>query len=121
MSEKKPLAQLAAEHGQTVRDPEKNSPYGWKHRVADTIHGWSQHEYHYQADPVLLTDEEYLAALASAAGDNKKHAPAVAVPPTAKELARRIEENAARIKVLVNEKNEAQPLSGKVEADDSVE
>ncbi len=121
MSEKKPLAQLAAEHGQRVHDPEQNSPYGWKHRVADTIHGWSQHEYHYQADPVMLTDETYLAALHSAAGSNVPHEPAVATPPSAAELARRIEENAARLKVLRDEKNRAQPLSGKVEADDSAQ
>lgn len=119
MSEKKPLAQLAQEHGQTVRDLENNSPYGWKHRVADTIHGWSQHEYHYQADPVMLTDEEYLEALESAAGDNVPHKPAIAVPPTPEELDRRIQENAARIKGLLDEKNGAQPLNGKADDDTS--
>lgn len=120
MSDKKPLAQLAEEHGHKVKDLENNSPYDWKHRVADSIHGWSQHEYHYQADPVMLTDDEYTAALASAAGDNVPHDPAIAVPPTPQELARRIEENAARIKKLRDEKNRAQPLNGKV-SDDSAQ
>lgn len=121
MTDKKPLAQLAAEHGQTVRDPERNSPYGWKHRVADTIHGWSQHEYHYQADPIMLTDQEYLAALASAAGDNVPHEPAIGDPPTPEELAKRIDDNAKAIKKLRDEKEHAQPLSGKVESDDSAQ
>lgn len=120
MSEKKPLARLAEEHGQKVKDLENNSPYGWKHRVADSIHGWSQHEYHYQADPVMLTDDEYLAALESAAGDYTPHGPAVAVPPNADELKERIKENAARIKKLRDEKNSAQPLNGKV-SDDSAQ
>lgn len=120
-TKKKPLAQLAEEHGQKVRDPEQNSAYGWKHRVADTIHGWSSHEYHYQADPVMLTSEEYLSALASAAGDYAPHEAAIAVPPTPEELAKRIADSAAEIKKLRDEKERAQPLSGKVETDDSAQ
>lgn len=36
-----------------------------EHAVADKLHGWSQHEHHYQDKPLLLTQEAYDAALAA--------------------------------------------------------
>lgn len=59
--------------------PQLRSHYGWKHAAADSLHGWSLHAHHYQADPLLLTQADYLAALDAAAEYPLKpaHAPAL--------------------------------------------
>jgi hypothetical protein len=36
-----------------------------KHAAAEFLHGWSQHEHHYQDAPLLLTRENYEAALSA--------------------------------------------------------
>lgn len=98
--ELKSLDQLATENDQIAPHVDGGHKYLWQHRVADQIHGWSAHEYHYQADPVMLTTAAYLSALESAKGDNAPHEPAIAVPPTREELDARIkktlEANAAK-------------------------
>jgi hypothetical protein len=46
------------------------------HAVADKLHGWTQHEHHYQAAPLKLTRADYEAALDKACNQTTK----VAVP-----------------------------------------
>lgn len=41
---------------------------------ADYLHGWKDHAYHFQAEPLLLTKEDFLAAL-KAAGEYPTAAP----------------------------------------------
>lgn len=60
---------------QTASAPEKKTPAQWRddpladkrafweHAVADKLHGWSDHEHHYAQQPLLITQEEYTAAL----------------------------------------------------------
>ena len=102
-AELKTLPELAAEHGQVAPEHPDGHLYLWQHRVADVIHGWSVHEYHYQADPVRLTSEDYLAALESAKGDNVPHEGALVEPPSREELDARIVEASAALKAKKDE------------------
>src|SRR5690606_39997056 len=47
--------------------PQAPSHWAWKHAVADKLHGWAEHAYHYADDPLLMTEADYLAALEAAA------------------------------------------------------
>ncbi|MBA2724284.1 MAG: hypothetical protein H0U56_15630 [Methylibium sp.] len=38
-----------------------------RHAAADSLHAWGYHAYHYQAEPLLLTEQDYDAALKAAA------------------------------------------------------
>ncbi len=40
--------------------------YSWQHACADAAHGWSHHAYHYQAEPLLLSEADYMAAIDAA-------------------------------------------------------
>lgn len=59
--------------------PQLRTHPSWQHAAADSLHGWSQHAHHYQAEPLLLAQADYLAALEAAAEYPNKpaHAPAL--------------------------------------------
>ena len=65
--------------------PQLRTHYDWRHAVADALHGWSQHAYHYQAEPLLLTETHYCAALDAAAEYPTKPAHVPAFGRTKKE------------------------------------
>lgn len=48
------------------RIPQSVTHYDPAHAAADALYGWSQHAYHFQASPFLLTQEQYVEALARA-------------------------------------------------------
>lgn len=114
------LDALAAEFGQkhAKHDPD-DSPYKQDHRVADSLHGWSLHNYHYQADPVRLTRAVYQTALEAARGikgshPGNGHTPvkaAVATPPTRVELDQRIAAAAAQNAAVKADKRTADTAS----------
>jgi len=47
--------------------PQVDSFAHWKHSAADALHGWSEHAYHFQTSPFVLTERDYRMALAAAA------------------------------------------------------
>lgn len=103
------LEELAERHGHTAKVVDKwDAPFDWKHRVAAHIHGWDAHNYHYQADPILLTDDEYKAAIAAAESGLEPHDKAIGKPPSPEELARRIEEQAKELEAAKAEREQAQ-------------
>ena len=73
------LDKLAEMHNQLAPVAVDGGRFFAKHRVADTLHGWSHYEYH-QGCPVLLTVEDYRKALedhTAEDGSYKVHEPAV--------------------------------------------
>lgn len=62
------------------RIPQSTTHADWQHAAADKLHGWGRHAYHYQAEPMLLTQDDYQAALDAAAEYPNKpaHEPAMA-------------------------------------------
>lgn len=117
MSEKFTLRQLAEKCGHLAkRTDAEDSPFDAQHRVADFVHGWSQHEYHYQQDAVMLTESDYCAALESASALHVPHEPAIAEPPSREELDRRIKEQAEAIKKAQAERKQAEDAVKKDEA-----
>lgn len=42
------------------------SHWKWEHAIADQLHGWKEHAYHYPDNPLLLTESDYLAAVEAA-------------------------------------------------------
>ena len=80
---KKSLHQLASENGQLAFEPgrlqpDNTKPYKWQHLVADRLHGWSEHNYHYEQKPVMLETDDYLAALKAAEDGLSPHLLAIA-------------------------------------------
>lgn len=67
--------------------PQLSTHPSWQHAAADSLHGWSQHAHHYQAEPLLLTQSDYQAALDAAAEYPNKpaHAAAFGKPKQPKE------------------------------------
>lgn len=63
------------------RIPQSVTHADWQHAAADALYGWSEHAYHYQAQPFLLTQEQYEAALAAAARYPLCGPLAAALPP----------------------------------------
>jgi len=59
--------------------PQTVDHYRWRHAIADKLHGWSDHDYHYADDPVRLSEQDYDAALKAAANypNTQPHAPAL--------------------------------------------
>ena len=60
------------------RLPQSVDIVDWKHQCADLLHGWSQHAYHFQSEPLLISQADYEAAL-KAAGEypaTPEHKPA---------------------------------------------
>jgi hypothetical protein len=115
------LRELAERNGQIVKQLDaEDSPFGWRHRVADSVHGWSAHNYHYQADPIMLTEEQYRAALDAACpreGHSSQHPEALGKPPGEDELARRISEQADAIKKTKADKASADKIADTAVAD----
>lgn len=79
------VSDLAVKHGHTFHKqgkdgklyptvPGHDSPFKAEHLQADVLHGWTKHENH-TSEQVLLTDEDYLAAI-EAGKVGKTHAPA---------------------------------------------
>lgn len=51
----------------------------WQHAAADAVHGWSWHAEQYQAEPLEITEADYVAAVDAACkptGLPQRHAPA---------------------------------------------
>lgn len=71
------------------RVPQSRTFAKMEHAVADKLHGWSQHEHHYQASPLLITQAAYEAALEAACNPTTKvpapHEPALSPVKRAKE------------------------------------
>lgn len=55
------------------------SHFDWRHAVADKLHGWSKHAYHYVDLPLEISEADYNAALEAAANypNVPAHGPAV--------------------------------------------
>jgi len=49
------------------RIPQSETHPDWQHAAADKGHGWSKHAFHYEKDPLLITQADYEAALEAAA------------------------------------------------------
>lgn len=49
-----------------VRLPQNVQHFDPQHAAADELFGWSRHAYHYQAEPFLITEADYLEALKTA-------------------------------------------------------
>jgi hypothetical protein len=64
--------------------PQSITHYDWRHACADVLCGWSRHAYHYQNDPLLLTQEDYETALENAAEYPNKPAHEPAMSPLVK-------------------------------------
>lgn len=47
--------------------PQSKTHADWQHACADQLHGWSKDAYHFAADPLLISQVDYEAALAAAA------------------------------------------------------
>ena len=70
------LDELAAEFGQLAKPAPDAGKYFWRHRVADTLHGWYYYQQHYGDKPIKLSKDDYKAALA-AVDTMTPHEPAV--------------------------------------------
>jgi hypothetical protein len=46
-------------------EPEEFELFHWQHAAAEALHGWKQHEHH-EAKPILLSFDDYKAALLAA-------------------------------------------------------
>jgi hypothetical protein len=61
--------------------PETQAKSHWKaaHATAEYLHGWADHAYHYENDPLLITEADYVAALEAAANypNTPPHGPAL--------------------------------------------
>lgn len=80
----KSLDELAVAHDQIAPNAPDGNRYKWPHRIAALVHGWTQHNYHYEQNQVMLSDADYLAALELAkSGSIAEHPAAVAVAPLA--------------------------------------
>ncbi len=80
------LREHAERAGQVWADPlpPDGQRYKWAHRIAALVHGWTLHEHHYADHPIMLTAEDYDAALALASsGSTQAHPAAVACAPEA--------------------------------------
>lgn len=49
------------------RIPQSVTHADWQHAAADALYGWSQHAYHFQSQPFLLSQADYENALGAAA------------------------------------------------------
>ena len=61
---------------QNGHNPFNVKGFGPMHRAADTLHGWSDYQHHYQ-QPMRLSESDYLAAI-KAAGNYQTHPAAIA-------------------------------------------
>lgn len=112
------LHALAEQHGYLAKQLDAgDSPYAWQHRVADSVHGWTLHNYHYQADPVMLSADEYKAAIDAAINGAEKHEAAIVKPPSRDELDARIKLQQDAVKKAHAEKKKAEETADTAEAD----
>lgn len=73
--------QLGNIHKRDPRLPQSRDFADWKHAVADKLHGWSKHAYHFQDQPLLISKAVYLDALEAAAEYPVKPAHEAALAP----------------------------------------
>lgn len=80
-------AKLGHIHQRDPRLPQSETRPTWQHAVADQLHGWTLHEHHFQGQPLLLSQADYMAAL-EAGGEypvTPAHGPALS-PALRKEI-----------------------------------
>lgn len=100
------LDALALKHGQTQRAPiAGDSPFTADHLVAEQLHGWSHHALY--VGEVLLSDEDYLAAI-EAAKEGKRHFAADKGKHTKEEAAARYKAAQLESKKRIAAKGKAQ-------------
>lgn len=70
------LDELAEKAGQLAKPAPDGGKYLWRHRVAETMHGWYAYAYHYADKPIRMSEADYKAAL-DAVDTGTPHEPAV--------------------------------------------
>lgn len=65
-----------------ARLPQSESFAKPEHAAADALHGWSRYGYHYQAQPFLISEADYRAALEAAMKYPLVAPCAAALPPS---------------------------------------
>jgi hypothetical protein len=64
--------------------PQSTTHADWQHAIADRLHGWTQHAYHFANDPLQLSEADYRTALQNAAEYPLKQAHEPALSPLMK-------------------------------------
>lgn len=65
-----------------TRLPQNVPHFDRQHAAADELFGWSRHAYNFQAEPFLITEADYVAAIKSAGRFPLEAPHAAALPPS---------------------------------------